>query len=567
MKIQCQDHTVEFILNSHYFEIPRFQRPYSWERDNWEEFWSDVFVEKHKDYFIGSIVTFAKGQAKALVDGQQRLTTITLILAGIRNAYRKAGFEDRASGAQSFIERNNKNNEATFVLKTETSYPYLQTAIQREVATSTKAKLGDEEALLEAAFKFFVEKVNDAIEKIEQTETITSATKRLKTKSKLDELRDALFALKLIYVELDNEDDAYQVFETLNTRGKDLATTDLLKNHLARLLREKNALSDDVKVRWSSISENIKAISGDGIELDSFLYHYWLANNSFTQRKDLFKVVRETITSRATAKKLLDDLLVFSEVYRDIHEPSLRKWRTDESEIKLALEAIRKFKIKHPLPLMMIALHKYDHKTLTKAELVTLLSVIEVFVFINTNLMNVRSSGGFAQMYAFHAKALAGATESVRRNKALTELVTKLKMKLPSQEQFLEKFCDLKYSDSFSTQKREIQYAVTKLFSWMFPAVAINTTEMSIEHIEPQSSKKMPATSVASIGNLWFLKTKFNNDLGDTEAAEKLAKYKEGQLPCDVILAGATEWTQEKIDLRTKELASQFWNMVYARFN
>lgn len=62
MKIQCQDHSVEFIFQSHYFEIPRFQRPYSWERDNWEEFWNDVFLPKQQDYFIGSIVTFAKGQ-------------------------------------------------------------------------------------------------------------------------------------------------------------------------------------------------------------------------------------------------------------------------------------------------------------------------------------------------------------------------------------------------------------------------------------------------------------------------------------------------------------------------
>jgi hypothetical protein len=567
MKIQCQDHTVEFILNSHYFEIPRFQRPYSWERDNWEEFWNDVFVEKHKDYFIGSIVTFAKGQAKAIVDGQQRLTTITLILAAIRNAYRNSGFEDRASGAQSFIERNNKNNEATFVLKTETSYPYLQTAIQREDAVPLKNKLGDEEALLEAAFKFFNEKLSETTENINRTEGITPNTKKGKIKTKLDELRDALFALKLIYVELDNEDDAYQVFETLNTRGKDLATTDLLKNHLARLLREKNALSDDVKVRWSSISDNVKAISGDGVELDSFLYHYWLANNTFTQRKDLFKVVRETVTSKATAKKLLDNLLVFSQTYRDIHEPGLRKWRTDESEIRLALEAIRKFKVKHPLPLMMIALHKYDDKTLPKAELVKLLAVVEIFTFVNTSLMNVRSSGGFAQMYAYHAKALASATETVRRQKAVSEVVTKLKSKLPAKEMFIEKFVSLKYSDKFATQKREIQYVVTKLFSWMFPAVAINTAEMSIEHIEPQSSTAMPEALVASIGNLWFLKTEFNNALGDTKAALKLAKYKASQLPCDDTLSQAQDWTSDKVELRTAELANKFWDVAYGRFN
>lgn len=567
MKIQCNDHTVEFILNSHYFEIPRFQRPYSWERDNWEEFWNDVFVEKHADYFIGSIVTFAKGQAKSVVDGQQRLTTITLILAAIRNSYRLAGYEDRASGAQSFIERNNKNNEATFVLKTETSYPYLQTAIQREEPAPLKAKkLGDEEVLLEAAFKFFTEKLNGITEHINQTEGITPGTKKARIKAKLDELRDALFSLKLIYVELDSEEDAYQVFETLNTRGKDLATTDLLKNHLARLLRERNALSDDVKVRWSSISENIKAISGDGIELDSFLYHYWLANNSFTQRKDLFKVVRENVKNKAAAKKLLDSLLTFSETYRDIHEPSLRKWRPDESEIRLALEAIRKFKVKHPIPLMMIALHKYDNKTLPKAELVRLLAAVEMFTFINTNLMNARSSGGFAQMYAFHAKALASATETLRRQKALAELITKLKLKLPAKEQFLEKFLSLKYSDKFSTQKREIQYAVTKLFSWMFPAVAINAAEMSIEHIEPQSSTKMPEALIASIGNLWFLKTEFNNALGNAAASLKLERYKASQLPCDNTLAQATVWEAGKVELRAQELGEKFWEVAYSRF-
>ena len=158
MKIQCQDHSVEFIFQSHYFEIPRFQRPYSWERDNWEEFWNDVFLPKQQEYFIGSIVTFAKGPYKAIVDGQQRLTTITLLLAAIRNGYRQYSFQDRASGAQNFIERNNKNNEATFVLKTETSYPYFQTAIQRSQPEKFKSKLGEEESFFNLHSPIFVKR-------------------------------------------------------------------------------------------------------------------------------------------------------------------------------------------------------------------------------------------------------------------------------------------------------------------------------------------------------------------------------------------------------------------------
>lgn len=566
MKIQCQDHSVEFILQSHYFEIPRFQRPYSWDRDNWEDFWNDVFLVNHQEYFIGSVVTFAKGQYKAIVDGQQRLTTITLLLAAIRNSYSQFSFNDRASGAQNFIERNNKNNEATFVLKTETSYPYFQTAIQRSQPQPFKATLGDEETLLQSAFRFFCEKVDSETAKIDSVVSVSQSIRRTRVKKRLDELRDALLSLKLIYVELDNEDDAYQVFETLNTRGKDLATTDLLKNHLARLLREKNPLSDDVKVRWSLMSDNIKAISAEGVDLDGFLYHYWLATNTFTQKRDIFKTVKETVKNRALAKKLLDDLLTFSGVYRDLHETNLRKWRTDELEIKASIAAIGRFRVRHPLPLMMTALHKYDSKTLTKTELLRVLQVIELFTFVNTSLMNVRSSGGVAQMYAFHAKAISSVTEPGRRQKAINELVAKLASKLPMQEAFLDKFRLLRYSDKYVTQKREVQYVVTKLFSLMFEAVAINPSEMSIEHIEPQSSKTMTDSEVAAIGNLWFLKTAFNNSLGNAPAGTKLSKYKEGQLPCDSTLANATFWTSTEIEKRTTELGEKFWAVVDDHF-
>ncbi|WP_284424936.1 HNH endonuclease family protein, partial [Acidovorax sp. SUPP1855] len=332
------------------------------------------------------------------------------------------------------------------------------------------------------------------------------------------------------------------------------------------LIREKNALNDDVKVRWSFMNDNIKAISADGIDLDGFLYHYWISHGNFTQKKDIFKTIKENIKNKVAAKKLLDELQTYSEVYKDLHEPSLRKWRNDEMEIKIALEAINRFRVKHPIPLMMIALKKYDTKTLSKSELLNIFQTIETFTFINTNLMNARSSGGVAQMYAFHAKALASATETTRKRKAIEEFVKKLSLKIPSQEIFQEKFRALRYSDKFPLQKKEIQYVVTRLFSAMFPAVAINTNEMSIEHIEPQSSKKLEEATLASIGNLWFLKTEFNNALGNIEAAVKLQKYRDGQLPCDKILAGANTWTKKEVDARTEELGLNFWGMVQRRF-
>lgn len=305
MKIQCQDHPVEHILTSNYFEIPRFQRPYSWEKENWEDFWNDALSTKKDDYFIGSVVTYAKGQSKAIVDGQQRLTTITIILSAIRNSYRKFGYEDRATGTQLFIERNNKNNEATFVLKTETSYPYLQTGIQSFQPQKQKIKLGEEESLLQGAFQYFTTCIDEETSKIQALSGISETTRRSKIKSKLDELRDTVLSLKLIYVELDNEDDAYQVFETLNTRGKDLATTDLLKNHLARLLREKNPLNDDVKVRWSFMTDNIKSISAEGIDLDGFCTIIGYQTEILHKRKIFSRLLKKMSKTRLQQKNYL----------------------------------------------------------------------------------------------------------------------------------------------------------------------------------------------------------------------------------------------------------------------
>ena len=89
---------------------------------------------------------------------------------------------------------------------------------------------------------------------------------------------------------------------------------------------------------------------------------------------------------------------------------------------------------------------------------------------------------------------------------------------------------------------------------------------MSIEHIEPQSSILMTDAELASIGNLWFLKTAFNNQLGNSPAIVKLRQYKDSQLPCDKVLLTATNWSAAEIQLRTEELAEKFWAVVDMRF-
>lgn len=126
MKINCIDKDILGLLQSGFYKIPRFQRPYSWDKDNIEDFWNDSIVESPKDYFIGSFVVFkSSNNVYGIVDGQQRLTTITIILCCIRDIFLEEGHKQLAEGVNSIIEKTDLRNEKQYVLQPESSYPYL----------------------------------------------------------------------------------------------------------------------------------------------------------------------------------------------------------------------------------------------------------------------------------------------------------------------------------------------------------------------------------------------------------------------------------------------------------
>lgn len=134
MDIKPVDQTVKTLLEPFFYRIPRFQRPYSWDRENVADFWNDAVASQDPDYFIGSFVVYRQNPATdtlLIVDGQQRITTITLLLAALRTTLHVDGNEDLARGIQLLIERPNLNNERQYVLQSESPYPYLQEYIQK----------------------------------------------------------------------------------------------------------------------------------------------------------------------------------------------------------------------------------------------------------------------------------------------------------------------------------------------------------------------------------------------------------------------------------------------------
>src|SRR5207302_9655834 len=134
--------------------------------------------------------------------------------------------------------------------------------------------------------------VQDVVKAIELLPNLSAAKKKARIQEDLIRIRDKVLNLKLIFMALENDEDAYVIFETLNTRGKDLTLSDLVKSHLARLLKPTNSGVDLAKDKWNKMHNTFEASQAD-ISVSTFVHHFWLSRFEYITEKKLFKALRK----------------------------------------------------------------------------------------------------------------------------------------------------------------------------------------------------------------------------------------------------------------------------------
>jgi hypothetical protein len=548
-----------------YLKIPRFQRPYSWERNEVEDFWTDTIVDSETDYFIGSIVLFRYSKNLfGLVDGQQRLTTVTMLLCCLRNLLKSQGYAELARGLHQLVERPDINNKNQFVLQTETSYPFLQEHIQRFDGSNQKLTGSHEEGLLKASYDFITEKLGTAIESVQQDTTLSPDKKKEIIKQKLVEIRDRLLRLKLIVIILENEEDAYTIFETLNTRGKDLTVSDLVRTHLTRLLPQTNQNVDRPKERFNKIIEGFESSEAD-ISINSFLHHYWLSRYDYTTEKKLYKEIRKSLHSKADATKYLDSLEADSSLYRVVHEPTSRKWRIEQEDIRDSLNALNLFRVRQQMPFVLSVLGEWEDRSISLKLARRALRAVENFHFGFTAVTSQRSSGGISFMYALHARQLRNAKGSVNKAKAIGELIQKLRDRRPVYQEFEANFRDILYSEKFTNRKALVQYILAGITKYSV-STAIAWDRMTIEHLANQSFKPGGSLSdedVARIGNLLLVSDPMNAKLKSKSFEDKMKILRGSREFLDSYLKQQTHWGKKQIEERTDFLAKLAYEKVW----
>jgi uncharacterized protein with ParB-like and HNH nuclease domain len=566
MKITCLDKQVGQMLKESFYRIPRFQRPYSWDRTNVEDFWNDAIVENDAQYFIGNFVVYDDKDAMGVVDGQQRLTTMTLLLCALRNSFQKEGFPNLAKGIHGLIERTDISDNQFYVLRTESSYPYLQEHIQKfDGKPGVLVEPGPEEQLLKQAFEYFQSNVKEVVEKTKGLPSLSDAKKKARVEAELSKLRDKVLNLKLIYTALENDDDAYVIFETLNTRGKDLTLSDLVKGHLARLLKPKNNGVDLAKDKWNKIQKTFEESSAD-LTVSTFIHHYWLSRYEYITEKNLYKALRKRIT-KENAGAFLDDLVKESEIYRYIQEPSYKKWKNEELAIRDSLIAMNIFRIKQQLPLVLSVMRHYEDQSLKTKHVREILEAVENFHFAFTAIASQRSSGGISFMYALTARELYKAKNLEAKVKVLQDFrKKKLGAKRPEFAEFEPNFMNLMYSSKMTKQKNLVRYILTKIYQHNSTGITPDTAQTTIEHLAPESPVKSAGLSpeqIASIGNLILVSQPLNNQLANKTFPDKVKILSNAHLWIDPVILKAKDWGATEIRDRTTLLAKDAYENVW----
>jgi uncharacterized protein with ParB-like and HNH nuclease domain len=295
MKIQPLEKNIKSLIGdqSSYFSIPDYQRSYRWGEENINDFWNDIVTayDNHEEnYFLGSLILISRPSNNdfEVVDGQQRLTTIMIFLAVLRDHFAKNGKRDIAEKIQNeFIRKDGK-----YRLQVR---PEDRSNFEDHILRDVSSLDGIENSSLGPTF---INAIRFIRENIKQKEN--------EVKDFTEYLNDlySFFMDKTLVVSLIAEDlsSAYTIFETINHRGEELETDELLKNYLLKRLQEEvtkhnrqhpQAMKNFEEEKQMLLSgyKFIKGVAGENLKMQELLRHHWTAMTGTKPRKNLYKEI------------------------------------------------------------------------------------------------------------------------------------------------------------------------------------------------------------------------------------------------------------------------------------
>ncbi len=554
------------------YKIPRYQRPYSWTIDQVSDLWIDLV--SGETAFLGSFVfnyeRYDQDGFVEVIDGQQRLITLTILMAVIRDKYKELGEGEKALLTQGIIANKDpiSAKEESRLRCGDSLNSFFSEHIQQKDSNILIAKpRTKEEKTIKSNYEFIRDQINDGLD---------SSNDLNKKIEYLDALKARVFGLKIILISIENEEDAYSIFETVNARGADLTAADLLKNYIFGKLPKKNDREDFAKEVWTSIESNVESARGP-LNVSKFIRYFWISKYSFVPEKRLYREVKKEIDNPV---QFLNDLQRASGYYYKMASDStvVADWLEDFSDKKIAqritetMSSLRIMGITQCYSLLLCLLMNKDKIGYDFSEI---FKVIERYHFAYSAVCKL--SGNVVERIYFNtAKEIREALNSYSQEniiKNVQRILAQFKNNLyyPNRALFIEKFSDIDYKSYplVIYVLSNIEKALSKTEEKI-----LNFTKINIEHILPQEPSQWSLTKkeikghVNMLGNLTLIDKKINGPMGNKKLKEKMSEFANSELAMNKKLVKEFEilnykWGEEDIKDRQNELAEFAYDTVW----
>lgn len=558
---KAEERTVRDILSKKevQYKIPRNQRDYVWEEKQWKELANDIvdcieinqnFEYVNTEYFIGSCVLEKhKKNIELIVDGQQRLTTITIILSALFDLFEELDHKKVLDAIYSYLYKKNDDGEEYFTLKNENLEPYYSEVIlHKSDIKEFILPINEQQKRIEKAFHFYKNYL-----KLKISELVDSTQKI----NYLVAFRSQLLNLKIIEISVSNEIDGYTVFEILNAKGKQLQLGDRMKNLILKRI-PKTFPTDQAKAKWDRIRKNIEDVSKSDNSFTDFLNHYWISTYEKLKDEDEIYYYFKTKVSKDNMVLFLDDLEKNSNYYKEI---TLSNTNRITNEIQFSFNSFKIFRNKQIRPLLLSLYHNKEMKNITEKQFINYVRRLENFHFIFSAITSTPANR-VEKIYHTYSSILKH-----KYTKEIAETFFKeLESKKPSYDIFERNFKLKGYSHKNNDLKGNrsiVNYILQRIeyHKQNSPELLIN--ELSIEHIANDNGSEQNSI----IGNLLPLSKSINENCGDDIFENKILKYTNSNFKTvkDFLEFNSNkkEWTVRDINERTIRISQLAYHKVW----
>ena len=542
----------EILNGNKQFLIPVYQRYYSWDIEQCTRLWNDIAEMQKKGkvgHFVGSIVNIAEQamptgvQKYMIIDGQQRMTTLSLLLLALRD-YAIKNPDDTTINARRIDNMLLKNeyesgDERYKLLLTETDRDILMRLVEEKpIPDDTRSRLLDN-------YKFFAGKIAD--KELQPAEVYESIGK-----------------LQIVNITLDRTvDDAQAIFESLNSTGKELSESDLIRNYVLMGL-EPTEQTYVYEHHWRPMELLFVYETQDSV-MDRFFRDYLTMKITRIPKQDRvyeeFKLYHLNCEF-GTIRELCQDLLTYAKYYTDMVFK-----RSSNPALKSLYEDINDLRMEVSYPFLLKVHNDYAEGIISEDDLKLIIRLCISYVFrrsicdIPTNSLN---------------KTFATLRNEIRQDDYVNSIKAFFVMRddykeFPNDDKFTAAFVS---RDIYTMRSRNFILSHLENYGNKAPIIIENYT---IEHIMPQNSSLSPEwqqmlganwrevqkTYLHTIGNLTL--TAYNSEMSDHPFMVKMdmeGGFKESALRLNAYVVKLTEWNEQRIKERASLLADkakQIW--------